>query len=605
MTFKTVLLLLLFTTVSCIWLVQCTAPKQASIDALRLETIQEIDSFNAYLQDTLAKAVMANESSTQIQQYFVKSRLLYKKVEWAVDYFMPTTARFVNGPPLDELELEENKAEQGEGLQMMETFIYPAYNTAKKSDLLRQLKILKGSCARMKQYFTEINFADDVVIDAARLEVYRIITLGISGFDAPMAKSSISEAATSLASIKKIITNYALLTKNDTSKQVLENIKNQLDNCIVYCNTNSDFDSFNRAIFITKYINPLSSSLYKFQQIENIGFVNDGRPYKQSAATLFDKNGFDVNAFIPSKEFASTPAKIALGKKLFYSNMLSTNGNRNCATCHQADKAFTDGLTTSANLSGGFIKRNAPTLTYAVLQHGQFWDMRQPDLESQAGDVMANKDEMHSSLQNAVDKLNKDSNYTKQFVQAFGNKQPIKTWQLQNAIASYVRSLTAFNAPFDDYMRGNENALNAEEINGFTIFMGKAKCGSCHFVPIFNGTVPPKFVKTEGEVLGTPKTKTNKQLDDDKGRYIQHNMPQLMNGFKTPTLRNIALTAPYMHNGVYNTLEETIDFYNKGGGVGLGFKVPNQTLAPDPLNLKPTEIKALVAFMKTLTDKTE
>jgi len=130
--------------------------------------------------------------------------------------------------------------------------------------------------------------------------------------------------------------------------------------------------------------------------------------------------------------------------------------------------------------------------------------------------------------------------------------------------------------------------------------MGKAKCATCHFFPLFNGTVPPAYVETESEVLGTPATSEGKSVDPDVGKFALTQREPHRYAFKTPTVRHIALTAPYMHNGVFKTLEEVVDFYDQGGGNGLGFNLENQTLPFDKLNLTGPEKKALVAFMKVL-----
>lgn len=132
--------------------------------------------------------------------------------------------------------------------------------------------------------------------------------------------------------------------------------------------------------------------------------------------------------------------------------------------------------------------------------------------------------------------------------------------------------------------------------------MGKALCATCHFMPLTNGSVPPFFIEKEKEVIGVPKESNNKELDTDTGFYWVYNENLHKGMFKTPTIRNIELTAPYMHNGVYNTLEEVKNFYNKGGGSGLGFNVPHQTLPFDHLNLSEQEIQDIITFMKTLTD---
>jgi cytochrome c peroxidase len=190
------------------------------------------------------------------------------------------------------------------------------------------------------------------------------------------------------------------------------------------------------------------------------------------------------------------------------------------------------------------------------------------------------------------------------FAEAFKNtfNADIAPYGILKALTEYEKTLLSFDSRFDKYLRGDKTALTAREINGYNVFAGKALCGSCHFFPIFNGTVPPTFRDTEFEVLGVPKTAENKALDDDIGREKTTKFPDHNRSFKTPTLRNIELTAPYMHNGCYNTLEEVVDFYVKGGGAGLGFNVPNQTLPFDSLSLTKTEQEDIVLFMKTLTD---
>ncbi|MGE8244048.1 MAG: cytochrome-c peroxidase, partial [Sphingobacterium sp.] len=145
--------------------------------------------------------------------------------------------------------------------------------------------------------------------------------------------------------------------------------------------------------------------------------------------------------------------------------------------------------------------------------------------------------------------------------------------------------------------------LTADEKAGFNLFVGKAKCATCHFVPLFNGTVPPEYAKTESEVLGVATDYRNKQLDPDRGRGRYHEtVAQLQYSFKTPTVRNSSKTAPYMHNGGYVTLEQVMDFYNKGGGQQFGFKLDNQTLPTDTLGLTAKETAKIIAFLKTLDD---
>lgn len=192
------------------------------------------------------------------------------------------------------------------------------------------------------------------------------------------------------------------------------------------------------------------------------------------------------------------------------------------------------------------------------------------------------------------------------FRETFSNEgEAVNITNLKIALASYVRSLSSFNSPFDKYMRNETTVIDPKIKNGFNLFTGKANCATCHFLPVFNGTVPPFYFDTDGEVLGIPGHDL-KSLDTDIGRQgivlNQYRYDFLKGMFKTPTVRNIELTAPYMHNGVYSTLDVVMDFYNDGGGIGLGFDVLNQTLSADKLNLTKEEMSDIIAFMKSLTD---
>ncbi|MHC0448359.1 cytochrome-c peroxidase [Flavobacterium sp. 3-218] len=543
------------------------------------------------------KLVNDNAAPKEIVEQFKKSRLFYKKVEWAIEYFIPETGRFMNGPALDEMELEENRSFEPHGFQVIEEMIYPEYKIEDKENVIRELNIFQSNIKQLNSNFEAITISDDYVLDALEQNVFRVIALGITGFDSPILQSSIPEAGESLLSILE-----PLETINSNNKALVD-LKKLTAKAKQYCQENNNFNAFDRAFFITEYLNPISKKIKAFQKEENIKNVNKTSPLKQDIETLFDKNAFDVNAFVLSKDYNFTADKAKLGEKLFYDNSLSKDNNRSCATCHNPEKAFTDGLKTNVSLTGSNLARNTPTLTYASLQNAQFWDMRQLDLEKQSVDVIQNKDEMHGSMDDIHAKILLNTAYISLFKKAYPKTQKPEAWQIQNAIASYVRSLNAFDSRFDEYMRGNKNSLTKEEINGMNLFMGKAKCATCHFTPLFNGTVPPSYSKSEHEVIGTPQDVSGEKLSSDQGRYLYNKMPQLVGAFKTPTVRNAAVTAPYMHNGVFKTLEEVVDFYNKGGGQGLGYEVENQTLPFDELKLTKNEEKALVAFMKTLTDK--
>ncbi|MDB4916969.1 MAG: cytochrome-c peroxidase, partial [Gemmatimonadetes bacterium] len=175
---------------------------------------------------------------------------------------------------------------------------------------------------------------------------------------------------------------------------------------------------------------------------------------------------------------------------------------------------------------------------------------------------------------------------------------------LRATLAAYVRSLVVLDSRFDAAVRGDVRALTAKERNGFTVFMGKGRCGTCHFAPLFGGALPPAFVTSEPEIIGVPTRPDTSHavLDEDQGRAGVDGIPEHQHAFTVPSLRNVERTAPYMHNGAFATLEQVVDFYNRGGGAGVGAHVPRQTLSTTPLHLTVGEQRDLVAFLKALTD---
>ena len=218
--------------------------------------------------------------------------------------------------------------------------------------------------------------------------------------------------------------------------------------------------------------------------------------------------------------------------------------------------------------------------------------------------MLNNKNEMHGSAQAAAEKIIIQKEYTEMYKKAYENAPLSQAANnICNAVACFERTLIALNSKFDMHMNG-QNKMTVNEIEGFNLFMGKAKCGTCHFTPLFNGSKPPRYYYTESEVIGTPQknVKQNAAIDIDEGRFAITGLPMHKYAFKTPTLRNVALTAPYMHNGVFTTLEQVVDFYNAGGGKGLKIAPKNQTLPFDKLNLTKKEKSNLVLFMKALTD---
>ena len=564
--------------------------------AIAQTVLMQIDSFAANKNQLLAAVKSNAENEKEVQQAFLRLRLSYKKFEWAAEYFTPAVSRFVNGPPVQEVEMASGQVFEPAGLQVMEGYLFPRYNTSHKKDLMRQLSLLQDGCDKFKIYFANIDVFDWQVFDAAKLEVFRVLCLGTTGFDNPLTLKSMQESAASLGSLKTALNYYETGAGN-------ENLPVEIDAATHYLEKNTDFNSFNRAAFITQYGNPITTSITNLEKKLKIHVIRYNRLLNQDAKTLFDKDAFNVNAYAPNEQSFLTDKKIALGRLLFSDPILSGNNGRSCQSCHQPAHAFTDGLVKNTVLkSQKLLNRNTPTLINASLQPSQFYDLRVKTLEDQSLAVVQNKDEMHGSMAGAARRLWQNKGYRHLFDAAFPRtgRAAIDTFEVMNAIGSYVRSLTALNSRFDKYMRGDKNAMTRQEVNGFNLFMGKAKCATCHYMPLFNVSFPPRYMIVESEVIGVPQTISETAIDTDMGRYSQLKIEAFKHAFKISTVRNAARTAPYMHNGVFKTLAQVMDFYNKGGGAGLGYKVDNQTLAANKLNLTEKESTEVIAFIKTL-----
>ena len=577
-------------------------PRSTSLQRVKAQYLSDIAELDSAVRH-LNRAVVSNRPGTDVQAAFDTARLAYKRVEFLAELYNPQTAKSLNGPALPEVEPDDATQHevQPEGFQVVEELLFP-YDPASRTELLTQLAILQSNVGRLTRVATDNEMTDSHVFDAMRLEVFRIISLGITGFDSPIANHSLPEAAAALKSLQRHAGFYELA---DRDPDLTARLDRTFAGAIGALQRERSFNGFNRLGYITDHANVLSGLLLDMQKALAIPVFVESRLLSSSARTLNDPDAFDPNYFVNSSDDRATPDRIALGKMLFYDPILSGNhvggpAARTCATCHQPDQAFADGEAKSlaVGFGGRRIARNSPTLLNAAFQANQFADSRVTFLEDQAGDVIQNTDEMHGSLPDAVNALKTNETYRKTFARTY--RDGVTEQNLKNAVASYVRSLTSLDSRVDQALRGKPALLTAEERHGFNLFMGKGKCATCHFFPLFNGTIPPAYQKTESEVIGTPATAAEKSIDPDLGKYLTTRINIQKHAFKTPTVRHIDKTAPYMHNGVYRTLEEVVEFYNKGGGNGLGFNLDNQTLPFNKLNLTEPEKKALVAFMKVL-----
>lgn len=552
----------------------------------------------------LTRLVNAHQPAVEVQASFRRARLAYKHIEPLTEYYFLQSAKNLNGPNVPEGEIDDGVAIilQPEGFQVIEPLLFP-FDTSRRAEVQQQLTAMQRTMRQLRSLTAQNPLNEAFIMDALRQEVYRIETLGITGFDSPVAGQSLPEAVAALDGVRQMLACYPIAVKNAALTTRIDQAITKAQHTLLVARSFNDFD---RLQFIRTCAHPLSGLLLDAYRALGLPPIDGKRLLRQSARTLSDPAAFDPTYFANHSDPAITPARIALGKRLFSEPMLAAAGSgRSCASCHQPDRAFQDGLVAAQQLTPKVRQtasthpvRNTPTLWNVGLQSAQFSDMRVFSVEQQLNDVIHNSLEMGGSLAEAVSQLNKQADYQAQFAAQYPNG--LTAYTVRHALATYVRSLISLDSRSDRYLRGLPAALSASERLGFNVFMGKGKCATCHYFPLYNGTLPPAYRRTESEVIGVPANSSSTRISPDSGRGSFTGINFHRGAFKIPTLRRIGQTAPYMHNGAYKTLEQVVDFYDKGGGIGLGFALPNQTLPPEKLNLTPTEKRALVAFMKSL-----
>ena len=366
-------------------------------------------------------------------------------------------------------------------------------------------------------------------------------------------------------------------------------------------------------------------------------FAYENSNYQTNSVALTDRIGHQTDLIrtinqpplglppvpIPGENTA-TKEKIALGRKLFYDRRLSLNNTFSCAMCHIPEQGFTSNeMATAVGIEGRTVRRNSPTLYNVAYFRTLFHDGRESTLEQQVwGPLLAHNEMANPAIGSLIDKINQYPDYNKQFQQVFGKQAGMETVGM--AIASYERTLNSGNSAFDRWYFGkNKSALDDQAKSGFNLFTGKAGCSSCHTVTSshalftdndFHNTgigyieamnksaakdvssqrvqlAPGQYVDVASSIIDA----VSGTVPNDLGRYEVTQKPEDRWKYKTPSLRNIRLTAPYMHNGSLVTLLEVVQFYNQGGHA-------NENIDPllKPLLLSPIEMDQLIAFLESL-----
>ncbi|MBO0800658.1 MAG: cytochrome-c peroxidase [Blastocatellia bacterium] len=327
----------------------------------------------------------------------------------------------------------------------------------------------------------------------------------------------------------------------------------------------------------------------------------------------------DIWKYYIPKDNPLTPAKVELGRKLFFEARLSADGKVSCSSCHDPKLAFTDGKALAEGIAGRVGTRNSPSLFNAVFNPQQFWDGRADTLEEQAAQPLVNPLEMgNSSHEEVIGRLRAIPEYRAEFQSVFAGEITIE--RLSQAIATYERTLLSGNSPLDQYLAGDEDAISAAAKRGFAIFRGRARCTRCHAFtddrPFFTdfayhntgvAALHPNFDRLAHQAVAAVESDQAKAIIDrlgkeaggqELGRILVSYQLFDIGSYRTPSLRNVAVTAPYFHNGSAKTLADVVRFYNEGGRHNI-----NKDEELHALQLTDDEQRDLVSFLESLTGK--
>lgn len=549
----------------------------------------------------------------QLRRELHSCRLQLKSVDFWLRYLEPIAYKQINGPLPVEWETEVfEKFEPpyrraGAGLTLAEELLEEEPGN---KDALLQL-ILRSRAAlatfRADSITTHLT-TPDAFFYCNRLFLLNLASIYTTGFECPAPERIIPELKWMLAQVKELYRSY---NNSFPSHALPEEYLDLYYNAILFVQQQpDDYTRFPHFRFIREFVNPLFARNQELiRRYKAVSRSYNDYTLSNNANNLFDKSlyfaQYEKGVYYRSNNLSFLKELDSIGKLLFYDPLLSVNNERSCASCHKPTEYFTDNnVQTALQLNRTErLPRNTPTLLNVPYQHLLHLDGKHLSLQSQAVGVITNPVEMGSSQREALEKILSCPDYKsafQRFLQQLPGETTITLEQVISAITFYYSKFSHYTSPFDQAFLSNV-PVSREVEDGFNLFMSKAQCATCHFVPTFSGIKPP-FIGNEFEVIGTPADSATTRLSPDEGRSGIHPVAEMRHALRTGSLRNSSRTAPYMHNGVFRTLEEVIDFYDAGGGTGKGLQVPNQTLPGDALQLNPAEKQSLLVFLRSLDE---
>lgn len=608
--------ILVFCLFLAVWLVVGTAanePGNKIIDHYKGDLLILSSQWTNLVSDIENGPELNDSVKNELRGRIHSLRKTLKGMDFMLRYYEPLLYKKINAPLPVEWETEVfekfEKPYKREGAGLILAELYLDEESANKDALLG---LLRPALPVLQNYqndsLLKVLRRPDQFLYANRLYLLNLATIYTSGFECPEPSQIIPELKSMLVATKNF---YDVYNSSFPNTPITQEYLLQYDKMIDFVKSQpTQPENFDHFTFVQKHVNVLfgmNQEMLRSYRLPTRSF-NDFSLGKD-ATSIFSKDLFSgqnrkgvyagVDDPVILEEIKET------GRLLFFDPLLSGNGKRSCASCHKPDQCFTDTLVRTALAFDGQtrIERNAPSLVNLFYNHLIMQDGKHYLVEDQMKGVITNPVEMGCSEQQLLENVLSCDQYKKSFrkyVKQTPSFPEVSTYHIVSAMMIYLSDYSDFNAPFDILM--NEQLAPPIGVKeGFNLFMSKAQCATCHFAPIFNGVKPP-YVGSEFEVIGVPADTAHSKLSPDSGRYRINPAIETLRAFRTGTIRNAARTAPYMHNGVFNTLDEVLQFYNHGGGAGRGLDVPNQTLSSDSLHLNDQELGYLKAFMFSLNE---
>ena len=576
--------------------------------------VADLKSSTLSLVSTIQKSNLENKHDvTEIRKEIQTARYKLKAVDFWFRYLEPTAYKQINGPLPVEWEtevfekFEKPYKREGAGLTLAQLYMNEETFTKDSLASLIMLSTKAIECYQVDSITKNLQSYHHFYL-CNRLYLLNLASIYTTGFECPDTSTIIPELQTMVATTMDI---YIAFNQSYPNTPVNNEYMSLYRNTIAFVNSQpKNYSQFDHFTFIKDYVNPLfilNQKMILEYKVVSHSLIDYS--LNKSAASIFDKalyNGQNTKGIFIRVEDKNDLAEIdRLGKLLFYDPILSGNNQRSCASCHKSGEYFTDTVvSTSLQFDRtNSLARNTPTLINAQYNHLAMLDGKHNTLQEQAKAVITNPKELNCNEKEMLKKVLSCKEYVygfKKLLKYTPQEPEICFEHIASALTYYYGKFSNCYAAFDEAIKTNK-PIDVDVKDGFNLFMGKAQCGTCHFIPQFNGVKPP-YIGSEFEVLGTPEDTSFKRISNDKGRYDVNPATETLHAFRTGTLRNAAHTAPYMHNGVFKTIEQVVDFYNAGGGAGRGLSVPNQTLSSDSLRLTAIDKKQLIAFIYSLNE---